>query len=94
MFELRDRGEGRIELSGRLDAAAAERAEADFRELQGSVTLDCSELDYISSAGLSLLILLYQRLQATGHTVTLVNLVPRVRNVFMYAGFDRLLKIE
>ena len=94
MFEIRDLGEGRLQVVGRLDAAAAETAADAFRELRGSLTLDCSELDYISSAGLGLLIELYQRVHATGHTLTLVRLVPRVHNVFKYAGFDRLLKIE
>jgi anti-sigma B factor antagonist len=94
MFEIRRTGDGRVRMVGRLDAAAAERARETFHRLQGTLTVDCSELDYISSAGLGLVIELYQRLHASGHGLTLVGLVPRVRNVFTYAGFDRLLKIE
>jgi anti-sigma B factor antagonist len=94
MFEIRNLGEGRLELVGRLDAAAADSAAAAFRSFEGSLTLDCSELDYISSAGLGLIIELYQRLYAAGGTLTLTRLVPRVYNVFTYAGFDRLLRIE
>jgi len=62
--------------------------------MNGPLRLDCSELDYISSAGLGVLIELHKRLVAAGQTLTLANLVPRVRNVFMYAGLDRLLNIE
>lgn len=94
MFEIRRLEEGRLQMVGRLDAAAAEGAAEAFRGLRGSLILDCSELDYISSAGLGVLIELYQRVHAGGGTVTLVRLVPRVHNVFKYAGFDRLLKIE
>ena len=85
---------GTVRLSGRLDAAEAERVGDELLAIQSSVRLDCSELDYISSAGIGVLIELFKRLQASGHTMTLVNLLPRVRNIFRYAGLDRLLTIE
>jgi anti-sigma B factor antagonist len=94
MFEIRSAGVGELELAGRLDAAEAERADRELRVFEGPLRLDCSQLDYISSAGLGVLIELHKRLAAGGHTLTLSNLVPRVRNVFAYAGLDRLLKIE
>lgn len=94
MFEIRPAGDGHVQLVGRLDAAEAEHADRDFRAMTGSLRFDCSQLDYISSAGLGVLIELHKRLNAAGHTLTLSNLVPRVRNVFAYAGLDRLLKIE
>jgi len=93
MLEIRTAPEGRVELVGRLDAAEAERAERTLRDLAGPLTLDCSGLDYISSAGLGVLIELHKRLHASGQTLTLSNMVPRVRNVFAYAGLDRLLNI-
>lgn len=94
MFEIRTAGDGLLQLVGRLDAAEAERADRELRALGGPLRLDCSQLDYISSAGLGVLIELHKRLATGGHTLTLTNLVPRVRNVFAYAGLDRLLKIE
>jgi anti-anti-sigma factor len=94
MFEIRVMEPGTVRLSGRLDAAEAERVGDELLAIQGSVRLDCSELDYISSAGIGVLIELFKRLQASGHTMTLVNLLPRVRNIFRYAGLDRLLTIE
>jgi anti-anti-sigma factor len=94
MFEIRVMEPGMVRLSGRFDAAEAERVGDELLAIQGSVRLDCSELDYISSAGIGVLIELFKRLQASGHTMTLVNLLPRVRNIFRYAGLDRLLTIE
>jgi anti-sigma B factor antagonist len=94
MLEIRTPSTGQVQLVGRLDAAEAERADEALRALPGSLRLDCAELDYISSAGLGVLIELHKRLLAAGQTLTLANLVPRVRNVFMYAGLDRLLNIE
>ena len=93
-FEIRKADDRIVHLAGRLDAAEAERTESAFRDIQESVTLDCTTLDYISSAGIGLLIELHKRLESTGHRVTLVNLLPRVRSIFRYAGLDRLLNIE
>jgi len=94
MFEIRRAEDRVVHLAGRLDAAEAERTEMTFGEIADSVTLDCSQLDYISSAGIGLLIELHKRLESSGHRLTLVNLLPRVRNIFRYAGLDRLLNID
>ena len=59
MFEIRVMEPGTVRLSGRLDAAEAERVGNDLLGIQGSVRLDCSELDYISSAGIGVLIELF-----------------------------------
>jgi anti-sigma B factor antagonist len=83
-----------VKFTGRLDASAAEEARATLRELSGSMTADFSGLEYISSAGLGLIIETHKRLSSQGHTLRLVNLTPRVRNIFAYAGLDRLLRIE
>lgn len=93
MLEIRTPAEGHVQLVGRLDAAEADRVDQALKALTGPLLLDCAELDYISSAGLGVLIEAHKRLAAAGHALTLSNLVPRVRNVFGYAGLDRLLKI-
>jgi len=92
MLEIRTLPD-RIQLAGRLDAAEADHVDQALKAVTGPVLLDCAELDYISSAGLGVLIEAHKRLAAAGHALTLTNLVPRVRNVFGYAGLDRLLKI-
>ncbi len=94
MFDLEIAGDGTLRLTGRLDAVAAEAARPAFVALDGAVTVDCSGLEYISSAGIAVLLETYKRLLASGHELKLVRMQPRVRNIFAYAGLDRLLHIE
>jgi len=94
MFAIELENDGIVRLAGRLDAAEAEVARGVFRKLTGSVTVDCERLEYISSAGLSVLVEAYKRLSASGHGLRLTRLQPRVRNVFAYSGLDRILRIE
>jgi anti-sigma B factor antagonist len=94
MFEIHAEDDGVVKLSGRLDAAETEKALAVLRGLNRPITADLADLEYISSAGIAALIETYKRLHGAGHALTLVNLKPRVRNVFAYAGLDRLLDIR
>ena len=94
MFDIQLREGGRIQLSGRLDAAEAERAMSVLGGIDAPMTLDFSELEYISSAGIGVIMETYKRLLKGGHPLTLVQMTPKVRNVFRYAGLDRVLLIE
>jgi anti-anti-sigma factor len=94
MFDIQVVADGLVQLTGRLDAAESDHLREVLGEIDHSVTLDCSALDYISSAGIGVLIETYKRLHASGHTLRLVKMLPRVRNVFAYAGLDRILTIE
>jgi len=94
MFEIQVEGAGLVKLSGRLDAAQADKAKAALDALGSSVTLDITDLDYVSSAGLGVLVQTYKRLRDSGHTFRLTNLKPRIRSVFVYAGLDKVLQLE
>lgn len=94
MFEARFEGDDRVRLVGRLDASQAEAATEALRRLKGPAVADFSELDYISSAGIGVILETYKRLHDSGHTLRLTNLNPRIRSVFGYAGLDRVLCIE
>jgi anti-sigma B factor antagonist len=94
MLEIRLVEEGTVFLKGRLDASQAEEAMDLFRKLEGPITADFAGLDYISSAGISVIIETHKRLSGGGHVLRLINMQPRVRNVFMYSGLDRVLTIE
>ena len=58
--------EGVVVVAGRLDAAQAPTAQAFLDRVEGVVTLDCSRLEYISSAGLGVLLKTQKRLLASG----------------------------
>jgi anti-anti-sigma factor len=94
MFAMEFGPDGVVRLSGRLDASEADRAHDELDAIAGSVTLDCSHLEYISSAGLSVMLVTHKRLTAAGHALRITNLQPRVLNVFKFAGLHRILQIE
>lgn len=85
---------GLVKLSGRFDASQADVAVEKLSSLTESVTVDCSELEYISSVGIGLLVQTYRRLDEVGHTLRLADVTPRIRNIFIYAGLAELLGIE
>jgi anti-sigma B factor antagonist len=86
--------DGAVVVVGRLDAAQALAAQAFFDGIQGSVTLDCTRLEYISSAGLGVLLKTQKRLLGVAGKLRLSGLKPHLRDVFVYSGFDQLFEID
>lgn len=86
-----------LKLSGRLDADSAPLAETKLRELmqQGKSRLlfDLGGLDYISSAGLRVILLAVKGLQATKGKVVLSALTPYVREIFDVSNFSSIIPI-
>ena len=94
MFEIRVGDDRIIHLSGRLDAAQVEKAEAVLGQLGDSATADLSGLDYISSAGISVLLRTFKRLHDGGASLKLTRVPPRILTVFQFAGLDKIFVIE
>ncbi|HVR44624.1 MAG TPA: STAS domain-containing protein [Thermoanaerobaculia bacterium] len=94
MLDIRTEPNDTIVLSGRFDASQVEKARAFFVEISETRTLDFAELDYISSAGLGILLATQKKLSESGHALRLVNVNPHVRDVFHFSGFDRIFQIE
>ena len=94
MFAI-ERGPGGVVVArGRLDAAQAPAAQAFLDTVEGTVTLDCRGLEYISSAGLGVLLKTQKRLVASGGKVRLAGVNRHVQDIFVYSGFDQLFEIE
>ena len=85
-----------IALEGRLDTMTAPELEAELKKsLDGveALNLDFSKLDYISSAGLRVLLSAHKLMSAKGGLkVTNVNEI--VQEVFEVTGFADILTIE
>ena len=85
-----------IALEGRLDTTTAPELEKVLKESMGGadeLTLDFSKLEYISSAGLRVLLSAHKAMCAKdGMRVTNVNEV--VQDVFEVTGFADILTIE
>jgi anti-anti-sigma factor len=94
MFEigLNDRGE--VVVSGRLDAAQAARAQEFLDAVRGGCVVNMADLEYISSAGLGVLLSTHKRLMAGQSALELVNVNPHIQDIFRYSGFDKLFVIR
>lgn len=85
-----------IEIIGRLDAATAPQLE---KELNNSLTgiksliLDFSQLEYIASAGLRVLLVAQKRMNKQG-SMTIKNVTEEVKEVLDMTGFINFLHIE
>lgn len=94
MFEIFD-GEtaGVVVIKGRLDASNSATAQQFLDGTDGAVTLDCAGLDYVSSAGLGVLLKTHKRLLDNGGKLRLANVDSHLQNIFHYSGFDRIFEI-
>lgn len=93
MFETRLAGD-RLQLIGRLDASQVEVAREAMNRINTSGVVDFGELEYISSAGLGMLLGIQKRLMESGGTLKLINMNRHIREIFRMAGFDRIFVIE
>lgn len=85
-----------LTLEGRLDAAQAQLLARQLTEAAPdirSIVLDCSGLDYLSSAGLRAVLLGRQALAARGGALVLCSLPPFVQEVVTLSGLGALLRI-
>ncbi len=94
MFSIDTSEDGIVRLSGILDSSQAETAGSVFRSVTKSCVIDFRDLEYISSAGLGILLATYKRLSSSGQTIKIVNAKEAVKNILLLARFDILLEIE
>jgi anti-sigma B factor antagonist len=86
-----------ISIDGRLDTATS--ADFDFAlephtEKDTRLLVDLSDIQYVSSAGLRVFLMLAKKLQKSGGKLVLCNMSTGVREVFDIAGFSKILHIE
>lgn len=85
-----------IKLEGRLDTTTAPQLEAEINELGSGVTeliFDFKELEYISSAGLRVLLCAQKIMNKQGKMV-IRNANENIMDVFDVTGFVDILTIE
>lgn len=83
-----------LSLSGRLDTSTAPKLqEALIPAFDESkrIVLDFAGIEYVSSAGLRVLLLGAKAAKAAGGTQTLINVSGEVMEVFELTGFDSVL---
>ena len=73
-----------------LQSAVRQRLEAG----QTNLVFDLVDLNYISSAGLRVLLMAARDLQAQGGKALFCNLSEQIRQVFEITGFDKILSVH
>ena len=94
--QTQDGGKLTIALSGRLDTITAPELSAVLDTLSDDVTelvYDMKELDYMSSAGLRVMLLSLKKMSGKGK-LTLKNVSDEIKEVFEITQFDSMFDIE
>lgn len=83
-------------LSGRLDTTTSPALEEKINEanINEDLILDFKDLEYISSAGLRVLLALKKSQEAKGHTLEIHNINAVIKEVFNVTGFINILTIK
>lgn len=97
-IELRHAGTATIVvLSGRLDSTNATEADSTIQNCGNDQTnrlvLDLSTVNYVSSAGLRVVLLAAKRTSAKGGRFAIAGLQQNVREVFDVSGFLQILTV-
>ena len=81
-------------LKGRIDSSNSADVEKDLmsiaQDFSGVLTLDASELEYISSAGLRVIL----RLKKLNKTSNIINASPEIYEIFDMTGFTEMMDIS
>ena len=92
-----EEGKAVFSLEGKMDTATAPELEAELNEaLDGltELTLDLGKLEYISSAGLRVILSAQKSMNQTGGMMKVVNVNQTVMDIFEVTGFLDILTIE
>ena len=86
-----------VVISGNIDTVTAPELDSQLQEnLSGikDLVLDFAAVDYISSAGLRVLLMANQQMEDVDGNMSVKNVNEDVRDVFEMTGFDSLLNLE
>ncbi len=99
-MEIQEQLQGNVlvlEPVGRLDSLTCREFETRLLaalNANGAVVVDCTELDYISSAGLRVLLVAAKQNRTTGGRLALAALRDSLREVFDISGFSAIFAIH
>lgn len=83
-----------VRVRGEIDAHSAASLGHAVRAAPGSIDLDMSEVGFVDSSGLRVLIEVHQLLDARGDVLTLVDPSPAVHRMFELSAVDGYLNIR
>lgn len=99
IFEIQEQDGGVLAIvNGRLDTPAAVKAQQEIIPLLENankvITLNCENLEYISSSGLRLFLTIRKEASAKGGKVIIEHINDDIRKVFQMTGFFNLFDIR
>lgn len=87
-----------VELEGRIDTNTSpefQNALEEYYNKEGfSIILNFEKLDFVSSAGLRVLLLIQKKAKALSGKMVIKNVKPEIQEVFDMTGFSDILTIE
>jgi len=88
-----DGGVLNVKIQGRMDTITAPELLEEFKKAEGKVDaikIDVSDMPYVSSAGLRVLLIMYKSLNDKSK-FELTGVRPQVKEIFETTGFDQFL---
>lgn len=90
--------ETRVGLIGELDTTATTNQAEELNQVitlaDKALEIDCTELEYISSAGLRFFMQLKRESEAKGGRIRITHLNEDVNDIFRMSGFQNIFTIE
>lgn len=87
-----------LHVSGEVDASSSIELDNAMKQAletgNNRIMIDCSELEYISSAGLGVFMSYLEEINNKRISLVIFGLRPRVSHVFEILGLDQLLEIK
>ena len=87
-----------VVIEGRLDATTVNQFQQDIQPLMEGenpdIELDCASLEYISSQGLRMFLILQKSVNARGGHLVVTHMIAPVREVFDITGFSGIIHIQ
>ncbi len=86
-----------VVLTGRLDTTNAAQFQQDIEPLMSGenpdIEFDCTDMEYTSSQGLRMLLMLQKSVLARKGKMVMKNMKPQVKEVFDITGFSNIITI-
>lgn len=86
-----------VEVIGRLDAASSaeleEKLDSIIDDGNKNIILDLKDLEYVSSSGLRVFLIILKKVSNLTGKFLLCNLKPNIREIFEISGFVDIFKI-
>ena len=93
MLEIKIIKPGEAVMSGRFDASQVDTVKNVLSQLGTTTILDIRGLEYISSAGLGILLAAQKKLSERGQRLKLANMNKHIRDVFKITRLETIFEI-